>query len=158
VNRPVEQVTWETCQTFVAMFSTHAGRTLRLPTEAEWEYACRAGTTTDYSYGNDPAQLGDYAWFLDNANFMTHPVGQKLANPWGLYDMHGNVWEWCSDWMGAYDAAPATDPTGPSSGTQRVLRGGSWFNFAINARCSYRVGLEPNSLNPNIGLRLVLEN
>jgi formylglycine-generating enzyme required for sulfatase activity len=169
LNRPVEQVSWDDCQAFASAFSTLTGRILRLPTEAEWEYACRAGTTTDYSYGNDLAQLGNFAWYFDNANFATHTVGQKLPNPWVLYDMHANVWEWCSDWYGSYDSSPVTDPTGPASGTKRVLRGGSWFNFGVNARCSYRVGLEPVSYvdpftleqvpskNPNIGFRLVLE-
>lgn len=156
-NHPVEQVTWDNCQAFAAAFSTHTGQTLRLPTEAEWEYACRAGTTTNYSFGDDKNLFANYGWHYGNAEFASHPIGQKLANAWGLYDMHGNVWEWCSDWFGAYDAAPLTDPTGPATGTGRVVRGGSWFNYDTDARSSSRYPLDPTLSNANIGLRLVME-
>ena len=104
----------------------------RLPTQAEWEYACRAGTTTRFSYGDDPGytSLPIYGWYADNCGGSTHPVGQKLANPWGLYDMHGNVWEWCQDWYGDYLGGMAVDPQGPASGPTRVIHGGSWNDSA----------------------------
>jgi len=125
-NNPVEQVNWEDCQKFLeALKERVPGQTFRLPTEAEWEYACRAKTKTEYSFRDSPEKLGEYAWFRDNSEEKTHPVGQKKPNPWGLYDMHGNVWEWCQDWHGDYTAKSATDPTGLATGSRRVLRGGS---------------------------------
>jgi len=157
LNLPVEQVSWSDCQTFIAALSARFGRTFRLPTEAEWEYACRAGSTTDYYFGNDTAQLGGYAWYFDNSGLATHAVGGKVPSAWGLYDMSGNVWEWCQDWYGAYSSSPQTDPAGPSTGSARVLRGGSWFNFADAARCAYRASLAPGDRNPNIGFRVVME-
>jgi formylglycine-generating enzyme required for sulfatase activity len=123
-----------------------AGRVYRLPTEAEWEYACRAGTTTKYSFGDDDTQLGDYAWFSKNSRDRTHPVGGKKPNAWGLYDMHGNVWEWCQDWYGAYPSGTVTDPTGATSGSDRVNRGGSWDLTALICRSTHRYG----GLNPSI--------
>ena len=130
-QNPVELVSWEDAVEFCQRLSDlpaerAAGFAYRLPTEAEWEYACRAGTTTTYSFGDDAAELGDYAWYVDNSNKQTHPVGQKKPNPWGLYDMHGNVFEWCSDWYGEYPSGPITDPGGPSTGSARVDRGGCW--------------------------------
>ncbi len=136
--RPVEQVSWEDAQTFLSMLNQQTGKVFRLPTEAEWEYACRAGTTGDYA-GN----LDDLAWYDDNSGGTTQPVATRLPNPWGLYDMHGNVWEWCQDWYGALTASPVPDPTGPSSGSNRVLRGGSWYNDAYNARSATRHGGAP---------------
>jgi len=130
---PVEKVSWENAVEFCKRLSEAAeeraaGRTYRLPTEAEWEYACRAGSTSRYSFGDSEVELQEYAWYENNSGYRTHPVGEKQANAWGLYDMHGNVWEWCQDWYehGPYEAGPATDPSGPDEGVTRVLRGGSW--------------------------------
>lgn len=139
-----------------------------LPTEAQWEYACRAGTTTAYSFGNDANDLGDYAWYYDNSPSVingTNPVGTKLPNPWGLYDMHGNVWEWCSDYFGAWYgndiwhiSEAATDPIGPASpetGNYRVLRGGSWGNVAQYCRSACRTLGSPTYGGSNFGFRVV---
>ncbi len=121
-----------------------------LPTEAQWEYACRAGTTTTYSYGNSAS--GNYMWYSSNSSDQTHEVGTKQPNPWGLYDMHGNVWEWCLDWYGTL--AYGTDPKGSSSGSYRVLRGGGWLNYASSCTSSYRVRNTPSSENIYYGFRL----
>jgi formylglycine-generating enzyme required for sulfatase activity len=138
-NRPVEQVSWDDVQAFIGKLNNKEGGTkYRLPTEAEWEYAARAGSTTAYSFGDDPGQLGEYAWYTDNSGGQTHPVGQRQPNAWGLYDMHGNVWEWVQDWYGTYAAEPVTDPQGPSSGSNRVVRGGSWYNDARFCRSACR--------------------
>ena len=117
----------------------------RLPTEAEWEYACRAGTTQDYSFGNDPRIAGQYAWFDENASKQTHPAGQKRPNPWGLCDLHGNVAEWCNDPYdkNTYSASPSSNPRGPHEGTRYVLRGGAWNSKAKGLRSSARVGESP---------------
>ena len=107
-DRPVESVSWNDCQDFLKVLNESypvEGFEFRLPTEAQWEYACRAGTTTAFFFGDDPSQLGDYAWYAENSNWETHPVAQKLPNPWGLYDMHGNVWERCQDLYGDYAMA-----------------------------------------------------
>ncbi len=117
----------------------------RLPTEAEWEYACRAGTTQDYSFGSDPRNAGLYAWFDVNAAKAAHPVGQKRPNPWGLYDLHGNVAEWCNDPYedSFYSASPACNPRGPREGTRYVLRGGAWNSKVKGLRSSARIGETP---------------
>jgi formylglycine-generating enzyme required for sulfatase activity len=146
-KNPVECVSWLDCQEFLKKLNATAGTqagTFTLPTEAQWEYACREGTQTRYSFGDDPAKLGEYAWWEKNAEESTHPVGQKKPNAWGLYDMHGNVREWCADWWDKdyYAKSPAEDPAGPDSGPGRVLRGGSWGGgdpgpFRSACRCSY---------------------
>ncbi len=125
------------------MISTANG--YRLPTEAEWEYACRAGTNSDYSFGDEARQLGDFAWFADNSGKKTHPVGRKKPNPWGLFDMHGNVAEWCQDVYdpGYYKASPEKAPRGPDEGNEYVLRGGSWKSSADALRSAYRIGETP---------------
>ena len=133
---PVEQVSWNDVQEFLRKLNAlDPGKNYRLPTEAEWEYACRAGTTGE-RYG----ELDAIAWYRDNSGGQTHPVGEKHPNTWGLYDMLGNVLEWCADWYGGdYDAnSPATDPRGPSSGHGRVLRGGSWDDVDSNVRSAFR--------------------
>ena len=132
-NHPVESVSWDEAVEFCQRLSAlpeekKAGRVYRLPTEAEWEYACRAGSQTVYGYGNNAESLGEYAWHDGNSGNKTHSVGQKKPNAWGLHDMHGNAWEWCSDWFGAdyYTQSPKDDPKGPLSGSLRVYRGGCW--------------------------------
>lgn len=157
-NRPVEQVTWEACQDFLRKLSEKDGATYRLPTEAEWEYACRAGAEgTLFSFGDDESKLGDSAWFIDNSNLQSHPVGLKLPNAWGLFDMHGNVMEWCEDeWTGEFSKPQGS---GRSSGSTRahVLRGGSWFNSPGNLRNARRTGFASNDASDFLGLRVVRE-
>ena len=149
-DQPVVGVSWDEAQAFCQW----AGG--RLPTEAEWEYACRAGTTTEYCFGNDEKALGDYGWFEGNSGGQTQPVGAKQPNRWGLHDMHGNVWEWCQDWFAEdyYQASDGKDPRGPKSGTSRVLRGGSWYNPAVGARSAYRGGDRPGWRDRGVGFRL----
>ena len=139
---------------FCRKLSEKEGVKYHLPTEAQWEYACRAGTTTDYSFGDDVTQLEKYAWYNKSALVETfkfeghaHRVGQKLPNPWGLYDMHGNVWEWCQDWYAPYSSEKVvTDPTGPAQGEHLVIRGGAFNHYAKNARSAYRsnIPVEPS--------------
>ena len=148
LSRPVEWVSWHYavgyCEELTKM-ERAAGRiapnvVYRLPTEAEWEYACRGGTSTQFSHGEDPShiELRDYAWYVDNSNGQTHPVGQKLPNPWGLVDMHGNVFEWCLDWFELYPGGIVLDPQGPDMGSYRVIRGGSWQPGAFDAHYDAR--------------------
>ena len=125
----------------------------RLPTEAEWEYACRAGTTTAYNTGD--MMSDDTGWYYDNSNNITHEVGKKPANAYGLYDMHGNVWEWCWDWYGSYGSAAQTDPVGASSGSYRMLRGGGWNSSAQHMRSAYRNFYNPSDRFNSLGFRLV---
>ena len=127
-----------------------------LPTEAQWEYACRAGTTTRFSFGDSDSDLGDYGWYEQNSDYQTHPVGYKLANPWGLHDMHGNVWEWCRDWNGNYPGGTITDPAGADGGTYRVLRGGGWLDVAGGCRSAYRFRRRPGNANYLSGFRVAL--
>jgi formylglycine-generating enzyme required for sulfatase activity len=160
-DRPVEQVSWDDANEFCRRLSAlpeekRAGRVYRLPTEAEWEYACRAGTTTKWSFGDDESGLGDYAWFGGNSGSQTHPVGKKKPNAWGLFDMHGNVWEWCSDWSGDYAKGAVTDPQGPSGGSLRVNRGGSWRRTAGNCRSAFRGRYAPSLRFVSLGFRLAL--
>jgi formylglycine-generating enzyme required for sulfatase activity len=185
-KRPVEQVTWYDAIEFCNILSEKEGlqqvytmtvttrnaagyitaatvtadftrNGYRLPTDAQWEYACRAGTTTVYSNGEDTdTNLGDVAWYSVNSGNTTHPVGQKAANEWGLYDMHGNVSEWCWDWYGSYTAEDKTDPTGASSGPGRIRRGGNYAsNDALYLRSANRDYLNPVSRYNYHGFRLV---
>ena len=136
-DRPVESVSWKDVQEFVKKLNEKEGTDkYRLPSEAEWEYACRAGTQTRYSFGDDESKLNEYAWYDKNSGSETHPVGQKKPNPWGLYDMHGNVWEWVQDrWHGDYNGAPSDGSAWEDgSGSDRVDRGGSWINYARYCR------------------------
>ncbi len=162
-DRPVEMVRWDDAALYCNKRSLEEGLTpcyneetfacnyaasgYRLPTEAEWEYACRAGAATDYSFGDDDRQLSQYAWFADNSNKQTHPVGQKKPNGWGLYDMYGNVAEWCNDVYAPSYSTEGSDsnPHGPAEGPKRVLRGGAWNSPAGDCRSASRVGETPGS-------------
>ena len=160
-QNPVEQMSWDDAVEFCKKLSAKTGKSVTLPTEAQWEYACRAGSKTRFYYGddNDYTNLGDYAWYGKNSDNKTHPVGQKKPNAWGLYDMNGNVWQYCSDWYAdSYANANKTDPTGPASGAHRVVRGGSWINGPFSCRSAYRAGAPPDERSSNIGFRVVVEN
>ncbi|MDR0548254.1 MAG: formylglycine-generating enzyme family protein [Deltaproteobacteria bacterium] len=157
-DHPVDSVSWEKAQEFVDKLNAKEGRQIfRLPTEAEWEYAARAGTDMVFPFANAALVLGDYAWFTNNSGLSTHPVGQKKPNPWGFHDLLGNVREWTSDWMAPYSDQKAIDPKGPAKGQDRVARGGA-FNFIdVNCAVSRRVGYAPNSRHNFLGLRLVMD-
>jgi formylglycine-generating enzyme required for sulfatase activity len=160
-NAPVETVSWNECQEFLKKLNElpriRTTGMLRLPTEAEWEYAARAGTQTAYYFGGDSATLGDYAWFAGNSGMKSHPVAQKKPNVWGLFDMHGNVWEWCANWFGPYSNEYETDPQGPKSGPGRVGRGGGWDDFAGDLRVAYRSFGRPEDFKASpLGFRPVI--
>ena len=169
VENPVEQVRWSDAvrycntrsgldglnpcydlQTWECNFDANG---YRLPTEAEWEYACRAGTKTAYSFGDSPSQLKDYAWFKDNSGSKPHPVAQKKPNLWGLYDMHGNVWEWCNDFykVDYYQESPQENPKGPKTGETKVVRGGAWKFSADSCRSGYRYNEDPGYVDACFG-------
>ncbi len=156
-NGPVEMVSWNDVQEFIKKLNEKEGANkYRLPSEAEWEYAARAGTTTRYSFGDDESNLEDYAWFKKNAILSALDVGQKKPNPWGLYDIHGNVWEWVQDtWHDNYTGAPA-DESPWKDGYGRVVRGGSWFSEARECRSANRGYFDPGALNANLGFRLLM--
>ena len=159
-QNPVERVSWadavEFCRKLSALPAEKAaGYEYRLPTEAEWEYACRSGTTTAYGFGDFASQLSEYGWFDGNSGSKTHPVGEKKPNAWGLYDMHGNVWEWCQDWYSAYPSGSATDPTGATSGLYRVYRGGGWNGNAGHCRSASRRRLSPEFRYNSLGFRVL---
>ena len=153
---PVEQVSWNDCQEFIEKLNRLTGKNFRLPTEAEWEYAARGGNKSKgykYSGSNNPDIV---AWYGDISRGKTHPVAQKQANESGLYDMSGNVWEWCKDWYGKYSSRSQSNPKGANTGSTRVLRGGSWYNGARDVRVSYRSVSTPGNRDVNSGLRLAL--
>lgn len=151
--RPVEQISWTDAQDFITRLNENGnGQRYRLPTEAEWEYAARAGTSD-----RGLANAEQLAWFLDNADHETHPVGQKQPNPWGLYDMQGNVLEWCMDWLENYSSGAQSDPTGAAEGAKRVLRGGAFGLDSGILRISQRGGNMPNFRGSNNGFRVVRE-
>lgn len=169
-NHPVEQVTWFNAIEYCNRKSEIEGRTpcydlstgacdftangYRLPTEAEWEYACRVGTTTEYYWGNDWSQVDNYAWYDINSGSQPHKVGEKTPNAYGLYDMSGNVWEWCNDWYAGYSADAVTDPRGPSSGSNRVVRGGGWGSSGSYLRSAFRYLSDPSISNFGVGFRV----
>jgi formylglycine-generating enzyme required for sulfatase activity len=156
---PATYLSWADAAEFCRRLSERDGRKYRLPTEAEWEYACRGGSRTQYSFGGNPADLDGHGWFSANADHMNeryaHRVGQKRPNPFGLYDMHGNVWEWCSDWYGDYASGSQTNPTGSESGEYRVCRGGSWRYGPGSCRSADRGWYSPPSRDNNLGFRPV---
>lgn len=161
---PVQGVSWDEATEYCVKLTElerEAGRLpttqeYRLPTEAEWEFAARAGSTNAFSFGDDVAQLGNYAWTSGNAGGQIHAGGTKLPNAFGLFDLHGNVLEWCSDWYDVYSASAVTNPTGPSAGTLRVIRGGGWDLGASFARSARRIGLDPDRNHQNLGFRPLL--
>ena len=162
----MEQVSWYEVQDFIRSLNTHEGRALyRLPTEAEWEYAARAGATGDYCFGDDVTRLFQYAWYADNAGHTTHPVGQLQPNAWGLYDMHGNVNEWVQDGFNSQEYArkaprgtAVVNPAGPAGYTSaRVIRGGSWAHTADECRSAVRFRFAPRKSNHFFGFRLLRE-
>ena len=160
---PVENVSWDEAVKFCKKLSAlpeekKAGRVYRLPTEAEWEYACRAGSKTAYSFDDEEGLLPEYGWFSRNSSRRTHTVGLLEPNAWGLHDMHGNVWEWCSDWYEEYPKGAVSDPTGPKEGSSRVIRGGCWVNVAAYCRSAFRYWRAPSSRNLNLGFRLALSS
>ncbi len=156
-SKPVVYVSWHDAVAFCDWLSAWTGDSYRLPTEAEWEYACRAGTTTAYSFGDNKGDLGLYAWYDANSEARTHPVGEKKANPWGLYDMHGNVGEWCQDWYARdyYKDSPTNNPKGPEETKERVIRNGSWEYSYGGARSAYRDYAPPLDTYFSVGFRCV---
>jgi formylglycine-generating enzyme required for sulfatase activity len=160
---PVEQVSWEDCQKWLEELNKVEERRLphgfryRLPTEAEWEFACRAGSSTRFHFGDGAGPWDDYGWYSGNSASQTHSVGQKKPNGWGFYDMHGNVWEWCEDrYGGPLPGGTVTDPRGPLAGLNRVFRGGSWGVGASRCRSAYRVWNKPGYRDYTLGFRVAL--
>ena len=155
-DKPVERVSWKDCHTFISKLNSLTGKNFRMPTEAEWEYAARGGKKSrGYKYsGSD--NIDDVAWYDGNSGNETHPVKTKHANELGLYDMSGNVWEWCGDWNGSYSSVAQTNPIGPNGNYFRVRRGGSWVSYAKDCRSSYRNNFTPDKCNSRLGFRLCL--
>lgn len=156
INLPVDNVTWNECQTFITKLNELTGKNFRLLTEAEWEYAARGGNKSKgYKYSGSN-NLGDVAWYIDNSNNTSHAMGTKAPNELGIYDMTGNVMEWVSNWKGSYSSGAQTNPTGPDSGTYRVNRGGSYGNVERLSRITNRNSIDPNMSSKTMGLRLCL--
>ena len=153
---PVENVSWDDCQTFINKLNNLTGQRFRLPTEAEWEFAARGGNRSNHTQYSGSSSLDDVAWYDDNSGRKTHPVKTKKANELGLYDMAGNVYEWCQDWLGSYSSSSQSNPTGPGSGFCRVFRGGCWAHPAWGCRSSYRDTNAPDRHGTGLGLRLAL--
>jgi len=148
---PVENVSWEETQQFIELINMLSpSYNYRLPTEAEWEYAAKAGSNDDYA-----GDLEKLAWYEANSGGKTHPVGRKQPNAWGLYDVHGNVQEWCQDWYDTYSSETVTDPPGPESGSEKVIKGGGWHSLAASCRCASRVIGLPINHYFYVGFRLV---
>lgn len=156
-QNPVDTVSWQDCILFTKELSKLTQNNINLPTEAQWEYACRAETTTKWFFGADEEEAGEYGWIDLNSEGMTHPVGLKMPNNWGLYDMYGNVQEWCLDWYeNPYSQTDEKNPEGPKKGESRVIRGGGWGDFPDNARSSYRNAIGEEIANNGCGFRCVL--
>ncbi len=154
-RRPVIDVSWNDAREYCQWLSERTGQRYALLTEAQWEYACRAGSAAAYCFGDDEKQLGEYAWYEENSKNQTHPVGEKRVNVWGLHDMHGNVWEWVQDWYGEYPSEPQKNPSGPESGSYRVNRGGAWGIDAGSCRSACRGGWGvPGLRDSGLGFRL----
>jgi formylglycine-generating enzyme required for sulfatase activity len=155
---PVDSVSWHDCQRFLVRLSEKTGRKFVLPTEAQWEYACGAGATTPWNFGDQETLVKERAWMGESSGGTTHPVGMKSPNAWGLHDMHGNVWEWCADWYAkhAYAGGEVKDPRGPATGESRVLRGGGWGEDADHVRSACRNCNGPDGANQGTGLRCVM--
>ena len=155
MQRPVEQVSWNDCQAFISKLNELTGEAFRLPTEAQWEYAARGGNQAQGRLYSGSDAIDDVAWYKSNSSSTTNPVKTKAPNELGIYDMSGNVYEWCSDWKGSYSSAAQTDPTGPATGSARVIRGGGWGNIAKGCRVASRCcGGTPSYSFSNLGLRL----
>ena len=157
-TRPMERVSWNDAQAFIQKLNIKEGtNTYRLPTEAEWEYAARAGSESSYGFGGDVDILSQYAWYNKNSAGETHPAGQLKPNAWGLFDMHGNVHEWCQDWFDRkyYTQSPSNDPSGPSSGLAKALRGGDWGSEDWYCRCASRSLSSPDRRSNRLGFRLI---
>jgi formylglycine-generating enzyme required for sulfatase activity len=155
-DKPVESVSWNDCQTFISKLNRATGKNFRLPTEAEWEFAARGGNKSRHYQYSGSSYLGDVAWYYDNSGSTTHAVATKQPNELGLYDMSGNVWEWCQDWYGDYSSTAQTNPTGAYGGSHRVSRGGCWGNDAGSCRSSYRSYGGPGYRYNDLGFRLAL--
>lgn len=155
---PVEQISWYDVQDFIKKLNQKTGKTYRLPTEAEWEYSAKGGSKSNgYTYSGSNV-ITNVAWYKENSNAQTHEAGQKQANELGIYDMTGNVWEWCSDWYDSnyYANSPTENPTGPTTGSGRVIRGGCWSFSALSCPVAHRIGLKPGAVDYIFGFRLVL--
>ena len=157
-QNPVDQVSWDDAMAFCTALSKKTRRAVRLPTEAQWEYACRAGTKTRFSFGDDDKDFDAYGWCKTNSGGKTHPVGLKKPNAFGLYDMHGNVWEWCRDWHDAkfYANAKNVDPENTTAAKYRVVRGGSWKHLPQRCRAADRPGIPTNCRRTDVGFRVVV--
>jgi formylglycine-generating enzyme required for sulfatase activity len=151
---PVERVTWEEAQEFISRLNKATGKKYRLPTEAEWEYAARGGKKSRYYKYSGSNNIDEVAWYIGNSGNRTHPVGTKKANELGIYDMTGNVWEWCNDWFEYYGSSAQTNPIGSSSGPHRVLRGGSWISKATSCHVSFRSYISPDARDSYRGFRI----
>jgi formylglycine-generating enzyme required for sulfatase activity len=156
-DHPVVNVSWNDASAFCHWLSQPEGQQYRLPTEAEWEYACRAESTTRYSFGESDEVLGEYAWYAANSNDRTQPVGEKRPNAFGLHDMHANVWEWCWDGFAwdYYGKSPTIDPRGPDQAERRVVRGGAYYDYTEDVRSAYRSAQWPQSRRPFLAFRVV---